>query len=115
MKPIFIARSLVMSALCSSAFAAAPATSTTLEVNVVGLNCSLCSEEMKSKLKTLAGARDIEPRLECGKIYFDMPPGAQLDARILSATLMSRGFTYEGSQLSTKSVADVRKTAEDQC
>jgi len=79
------------------------------------MNCSLCSEEMKTKLKKIAGAKDIEPRLECGKIYLDMPAGAQLNDRILSATLLSNGFTYEGAKPATKSLADVRKTAPDAC
>lgn len=89
--------------------------STTLELAVVGLNCSLCSEEMKSKLKNLSGAQDIEPRLECGKIYVDVPVGTRLNDRILSATLLQNGFTYGGAKPSKKSVAEVRKAKQETC
>ena len=88
---------------------------TTLELAVVGLNCSLCSDEMKSKLKNLSGAQDIEPRLECGKIYLDVPVGTRLNDRILSATLLQNGFTYGGAKPSKKSVAEVRKTKPEAC
>lgn len=91
------------------------ATSRTLELAVFGLNCSLCSEEMKTKLKSVSGARDIEPRLECGKIYLDMPPGARMDIRGLSAVLLQNGFTYEGAKPAKKTLAEVRKTSPDAC
>lgn len=94
---------------------AAPAPTTTMELNVFGLNCNLCSQEMKAKMKSLVGATDIEPRLECGKIYLELPKGVPLVADRLAATLASNGFTYEGSKVSNRTLAEVRKTAEDQC
>lgn len=109
------AASTVAAVATSSTAAVSQADSTTLELAVFGLNCSLCSAEMKTKLKALSGARDIEPRLECGKIYLDMPPGARLNERNLSATLLQNGFTFEGAKPSKKSIADVRKTAPDAC
>ncbi|MBU9200425.1 hypothetical protein KTD31_03530 [Burkholderia multivorans] len=98
-----------------AAIPATPSTSTVIAVNVEGLNCSLCSEEMKTKLKTLVGARDIEPRLECGKIYLDMPPGKQLDARQLAAMLRENGFTYQGAEPGKRPLSVIRSTAEDAC
>jgi copper chaperone CopZ len=115
MKKTLLALALAVSASCITAATASPVPSTTMELDVTGLNCSLCSAEMKTKLKTIAGATDIEPRLECGKIYLDVPKGAQLNESVLSAALLSNGFTFEGAKPSNKSMADVRKTAEDQC
>ena len=108
---------LVMPMLLATALTqAAPATaSSTLELSVEGLNCSLCSEEMKGKLKRLAGATDIEHRLECGKIYLDMPQGARLNENNLTSILLSNGFTYQGAKPSAKSLSDVRKTSPDAC
>lgn len=125
MKKTLLAAALLVSASFASAgpapaMSATPAASsapasTTLELDVFGLNCSLCSEAMKSKLMQLSGARDIEPRLECGKIYLDMPAGAHLNDRSLSATLKENGFTYEGAKPTKKSLADVRKTSPEKC
>lgn len=111
-----ITPALGQSPMLASTPAASPAgASTTLELAVVGLNCSLCSEEMKSKLKNLSGAQDIEPRLECGKIYVDVPVGTRLNDRILSATLLQNGFTYGGAKPSKKSVAEVRRAKQETC
>ena len=114
MKKILLALSLLASAAGFQANAA-PAATTTMELDVFGLNCSLCSQEMKTKMKSLVGATDIEPRLECGKIYLELPKGMPLVADRLVATLASNGFTYEGSKVSSRTLAEVRKTAEDQC
>ena len=106
----------VLASTPAAPLASSPAVaSTTLELAVVGLNCTLCSDEMKSKLKNLSGAQDIEPRLECGKIYLDVPVGTRLNDRILSATLLQNGFTYGGAKPSKKSVAEVRKTKPEAC
>lgn len=113
MKKTLLALALVAS--IAGARANPAPSSNTVEVSVVGLNCSLCSEEMKTNLKTLSGAQDIEPRLECGKIYLAMPPGAQLNERLLSAALLKNGFTYEGAKPATKTLAAVRKTSPDAC
>lgn len=94
--------------------ASAPA-ATTLELDVFGLNCSLCSDAMKAKLMKLSGARDIEPRLECGKIYLDMPAGVRFDDSKLPATLKENGFSYDGVKSTTKTLAEVRKTSPDAC
>lgn len=93
----------------------ASSASNTFELNVFGMNCSLCSAEMKAELKKVAGASDIEPRLECGKIYVDLPPGTRLNDQALAAALQSNGFTYEGAKPATKSLAQVRKTAQGAC
>ncbi len=114
MKKTFFALALTASASVLTANAATEP-STTMEMAVTGLNCSLCSVEMKTKLKTIAGATDIEPRLECGKIYLDMPTGAQLNESVMSSTLKKNGFTFDGLKPANKSMADVRKTAEDDC
>ncbi|HDR9103575.1 TPA: hypothetical protein QDB04_000295 [Burkholderia vietnamiensis] len=118
MKKLFLSLALLAGTFGLAAQAALTTTtpaSTVIAVNVQGLNCSLCSEEMKTKLKTLVGARDIEPRLECGKIYLDMPPGKALDARQLAAMLRKNGFTYEGSEPGTRPLSAIRGTAEDAC
>jgi hypothetical protein len=94
---------------------APPTASTTLELDVIGLNCSLCTAAMKVKLMKLAGARDIEPRLECGKIYLDMPAGAKFNDRSLSATLLENGFTLEGAKPTNRTLAQVRKTPPESC
>lgn len=119
MNKILLAVALLASASFACAgpapVAASTPTSTTMELDVFGLNCSLCSEAMKTKLMQLSGARDIEPRLECGKIYLDMPTGAQLNDRSLTATLKENGFTYEGAKPAKKSLAEVRKTSPEKC
>jgi hypothetical protein len=115
MKKTLFALALAAGAACITAATAAPAPATTMEVAVTGLNCSLCSAEMKNKLLSLSGATDIEPRLQCGKIYLDVPTGSQLKEQVLSAALLRNGFTFEGAKPSNKSMAEVRKTAEDKC
>jgi copper chaperone CopZ len=115
MNKTLIALALVAGASLITAATASPAPSTTMEMAVTGLNCSLCSAEMKSKLKTIAGATDIEPRLMCGKVYLDMPTGSQLNESVMSSTLKKSGFTFDGLKPANKSMADVRKTAEDDC
>jgi hypothetical protein len=115
MKKTLFALALAASAAGITAATAAPAPSTTMEVAVTGLNCSLCSAEMKGKLMSLSGATDIEPRLECGKIYLDVPAGSQLRQQVLSDALLRNGFTFEGAKPSNKSMSEVRKTAEDKC
>ena len=120
MKKILIAAALLASASFANAAPATSATSTpsassTIELDVFGLNCSLCSDKMKAKLMQLSGARDIEPRLECGKIYLDMPAGARLNDKGLSATLKENGFTYDGAKPANKTMAEVRKTSPESC
>lgn len=121
MKNTLLAMALLLSASVASA-APAPApvassapASTTIALEVFGLNCSLCSEKMKTKLMQLSGARDIEPRLECGKIYLDMPAGAKLNEHGLSAALKENGFTYDGANPAKKTLAEVRKTSPESC
>lgn len=105
--------SLLLSFNTSSALAGG--TSTTIEANVFGLNCSLCSDEMKVTLKGLVGATDIEPRLECGKIYFEMPADAKFNDRALPSAMLAKGFTYEGFKQSKRTIAEVRKTPAEAC
>jgi copper chaperone CopZ len=110
-------KKLILSALllAASCLNANAAESQTVEVGVEGLNCTLCSDALKAKLKTLAGARDIEPRLECGKIYLEVPPDARLNERAVEAALRSNGFNYTGIKPASKSIAAVRKTAQGDC
>lgn len=87
----------------------------TLEVEVEGLNCALCTEAMKQEIKHKSGALDIEPRLECGRIYLSMPAGQKLNEGALSFMLMSNGFNLKGVKPAGKSLAQVRQTAKETC
>ncbi len=86
----------------------APAARQTLEVAVDGLNCALCSEAMKTSLKKVAGATDLEPRLECGRIYLEVDPSATLNEAGLSFALMSNGFNFKGVRPVPQSLKQVR-------
>ena len=91
--------------------ASAAAMAKTVQVNVDGLNCALCSEEMKTKLKTVTHADKVVPRLECGHIYFGLPSGVQLDTVALRTTLLQSGFVM-GSVNDVNSPIDVAGAAK---
>jgi hypothetical protein len=65
----------------------------TVQVDVDGLNCALCSEEMKTQLKAAAHADKVVPRLECGRIYFSLAGNEKLDEAGLRSKLLQSGFT----------------------
>lgn len=115
LRAIGLSLGLALAGLAGTAHAAPATPSQTVEIAVEGLNCALCSEAMKSQLKKLAGATDIEPRLECGRIYLDVPQGARVNEGALSFTLMSNGFNLKGVKPADKSIAQVRKTEKDAC
>ena len=95
-------------AAANLAWAAQGAVGQTMELKVAGLNCALCSEAMKSSLKKAAGATDIEPRLECGAIYLQVPPGTQPNEGALNFTLLANGFNFKSLGVSPKSIEEVR-------
>lgn len=82
----------------------------TLEMQVTGLNCALCSEAMKDSLKKAANANDLEPRLECGRIYLQLPPEAQFNEGAVSFTLLANGFTFKSVQPTHKTLSEIRAT-----
>lgn len=86
----------------------------TVEVSVEGLNCALCSEAMKTSLKTAVGARDIEPRLECGRIYLEVERASQVNEGALMFTLTSNGFNLRSIRPSSMSIAQLR-TRKNTC
>lgn len=87
-----------MKRLCALVFMVAASTcfAKTVEVAVDGLNCALCSEKMKTQLKQAAGASHVVPRLDCGKIYFDLSKEKQLDEGALRMTLLTSGYSMTG-------------------
>jgi hypothetical protein len=85
-----VKRKVLMAGLLLAVSAVAMAK--TVQVEVDGLNCALCSEEMKTKLKTVAHADKVVPRLECGRIYFGLSSGENLDEPGLRSTLLQSGF-----------------------
>lgn len=87
----------------------------TLEMSVEGLNCALCSEALRSKMKTAASARDIEPRLECGRVYLEVPRGHQLNEAAMTFLLSANGFNLKGIKPADKSIPQVRKLAPNAC
>lgn len=102
------ASALLLCALATSVWAGPSSTRGLVELEVDGLNCALCSEAMKSALKKAAGAKDIEPRLECGRIYLEMDKSASVNESAVNFTLLANGFNLKGTQTSTKSMAEVR-------
>jgi hypothetical protein len=98
----------VTAALAATLALATVAHAGTVKVLIDGLNCSLCSEEMRAKLKQTVGATDVEPKLECGFLFFDMPAGGQLSASNLRPLLEANGFTLKGMQASNMTVAEAR-------
>jgi hypothetical protein len=85
----------------------------TQEASVVGLNCTLCSDEMRVSLKKATGAKDLEPRLECGRIYFETDPGASFNEAALTFTLTANGFTLKGVRPVPESLAQIRAKKAD--
>lgn len=88
-----------------------PANSEVLEFAVQGLNCTLCSDAMKEKLVKLTGARDIEPQVECGRIYLEVDKGTKVPEGPVSLVMMSNGFNYKGMTSSSMSMTQVREAA----
>ncbi len=86
--------------------------SDTIELQVEGLNCALCSEAMKADLKRVAGATDIEPKLECGRIYLQVAPGATLNEGAINMTLLANGFNLKSLQPSAQALSLVRARKE---
>jgi hypothetical protein len=66
---------------------------------------------MRAKLLQLSGARDIEPQVECGRIYLEVDKGAKVASGPLSLVLMTNGFNFKGLQPSAQSMAQVREAA----
>jgi hypothetical protein len=93
--------------------ASGPATQT-LRVAVEGLNCALCGDGMRASLKKVTGARDLEPRLECGAIYLEVPfeKVSSLNEAGLTFTLLSNGFNFKGIQPVPESLSKVRADKE---
>lgn len=104
---------LISAVFSASALAAVP--TQTVEVAVEGLNCALCSEAMKLEMKRKAGALDIEPRLECGRIYLSLPAGQKLNEGALSFMLLSNGFNLKGVKPSDKNLSLIRQTPKETC
>lgn len=86
--------------------------SNTLELQVEGLNCALCSEAMKADLKKAAGATDIEPKLECGRIYLQVAPGATVNESAINMTLLANGFNLKSLQPSAQALSLIRARKE---
>lgn len=111
---------LALALSASAALAGTPpapssARTETVELAVEGLNCALCSEAMKAQMKKLVGARDIEPRLECGRIYLEVEQGTKVTEGALSFLLMSNGFNLKGIKPAQKSMQQVRGTPVEAC
>lgn len=94
--------------------AQAAGASRTVEVRVEGLNCTLCSEQMRQALKKNSGAQDIEPRLECGRIFLEMPAGREVNEAALNFTLIANGFNLKSVEPSRRPMAEIRKN-KDTC
>jgi hypothetical protein len=90
LEEVAVKRKVLMAGILLAVSAVAMAK--TVQVEVDGLNCALCSEEMKTKLKTVAHADKVVPRLECGRIYFGLSAGEKLDESGLRSTLLQSGF-----------------------
>ncbi len=90
----------------------APSTSQTLELHVEGLNCALCSEAMRASLLKATGGRDIEPRLECGRIFVEVPQGAVLNESAVNFTLQANGFNLKDVAKASRSLEQVRARKE---
>jgi hypothetical protein len=89
--------------------------SETVQVDVEGLNCALCSESMKTSMLEISGAHDIEPRLECGRIYLEVTKGQRPNRWNLSNYLMTKGFNLKNITITNHSIAEIRKTPPEAC
>jgi hypothetical protein len=106
----------------SSAWAGSPTStnnvknmSETVQVEVEGLNCALCSESMKTSMLEISGAHDIEPRLECGRIYLEMTKGQRPNSWTLGNFLMTKGFNLKKITPANQSITEIRKTSPEKC
>lgn len=102
---------LRVGAIALAVLLANAASAETLEVALEGLNCALCGEAMKDRLKQVSGAHDVEPKLECGRLYLDVPPGAKVSEGGLGMVLLSNGFTLKSVKPTNMSLAEVRATS----
>ncbi|MNR71734.1 hypothetical protein D3C71_24120 [compost metagenome] len=95
--------------ILAAALLAASAHAGVLEVKVQGLNCSLCSEQMRDSLRTAAQASDIEPKLECGVIFLQTEQSAEQAEATLRWPLMSNGFNLTSVEHSSRSMDAARE------
>lgn len=104
------AAALLVSAASLSAWANNSPEPQTLELKVAGLNCALCGESLKNSLKKAAQATDVEPRLECGSIYLEVPSGTKPSEGALTFTLLASGVNFRSLEVSPKTLEEVRRS-----
>ncbi|KWT95525.1 MULTISPECIES: hypothetical protein [unclassified Variovorax] len=100
MQKLFLTLAIVLSATAAHA--------DTLEVKVDGLNCALCSDQMRASLLKAADATAIEPKLECGVIFLETEKSPVATEAALGWTLTSHGFNLKSVERSRKTLEEVR-------
>lgn len=101
-------KKLVLLGMVAYAVFANAAHADTLELKVSGLNCALCSEQMKEAIVKATAATAIEPKLECGVIYIDTKkPPAEVEGALIWP-LTSHGFNLVGVVPSQKTMAEAK-------
>jgi hypothetical protein len=65
---------------------------------------------MRKSLKKITGAKDLEPKLECGRIYVEVDGDkvSSFNEAALTFTLMSNGFNFKGIRPVPESMSTVR-------
>lgn len=89
--------------------ALAPAHAAVLELQVQGLNCTLCSDEMKAEMMISGRASALEPKLECGVIFVETAIPKEQAKAALEPTLTKNGFNLLGVSESKLSMAEAGK------
>lgn len=67
----------------------------TLEVALKGLNCALCGEAIQNHLKQLVHASAVVPKLECERLFLEVPDGAPVNQMAMATYLLSEGFVLD--------------------
>ena len=93
------------------ALTAALAHADVLQLRVEGLNCALCSQQMRAALLKAAQASAIEPRLECGVIFLETRQTPAAAEAALGWTLTSHGFNLKGVERSALTLAEAKALA----
>lgn len=68
-------------------------------LDVHGLSCPLCSNNLDGQLKRIAGVRDAEIDLKTGAVTVTLAPGHGVTAEKLARAVADAGFTFKGVRL----------------
>ena len=80
-------------------------------LNVEGLNCAACTDDVKAALKQASQATRVDSHMECGRIYLSTPANAKVNELAIRLALSSNGINLKNVEASIMPLESVRKAA----